>query len=134
MKGVRGLNSIAYRLRELRQAHGLTQADIAAVLQIDRSTYSKYEKDHSPSIESLNKLALFYNMSLDELAGIKRSGSKLILSSGRRVEDVGELSDDEISLVNIFRCCDRKSEFIMKARILALELNLGEDFSNNENE
>ena len=59
------------RLRDLREDKDLTQAEIAKLLDICQSDYSKYELGkHMMGIDKYIKLARFYNVSLDYLAGI----------------------------------------------------------------
>jgi transcriptional regulator with XRE-family HTH domain len=54
------------RLRELREDRDLYQKDIAQLLKIDQSNYSKYELEKiGIPIEVLKKLADFYNTSID---------------------------------------------------------------------
>ena len=59
---------LATRLVELRKFNGYTQWDIAEMLDISRSTLSKYEKGLlNPTIENLIKLADLYKVSCDYL-------------------------------------------------------------------
>lgn len=59
------------RLKELREARHLSQADVAARLEVTRSTISGYECNTiTPSLEQLVKLAVLYNTSLDYMMGI----------------------------------------------------------------
>ena len=54
------------RLKELREDRDLYQKDIAKVIHIDQSNYSKYELEKiNIPIETLHKLADFYNTSID---------------------------------------------------------------------
>lgn len=54
------------RLKELREDRDLHQKDIAKVLEIDQSNYSKYELEKiNIPLEYLSKLADFYNTSVD---------------------------------------------------------------------
>lgn len=54
------------RLRDLREDHDLTQAEIAAHLNIRQNTYSQYENGvRQIPHEMLVKLALYYNTSVD---------------------------------------------------------------------
>ena len=56
------------RLKELRKQNNKTQEDISKHLNVARSTYNGYEQGFSePSIETLCKLADFYNITLDYL-------------------------------------------------------------------
>ena len=58
------------KIRDLREDNDMSQKQIAELLNISQTTYSKYElgKRNMP-IESLIKLARFYNVSLDYLVG-----------------------------------------------------------------
>ncbi len=57
-------------LKTLRKAMGMSQADLANALEIERSTIAKYETgDRSPDIEMLCKIADVLNVSTDELLG-----------------------------------------------------------------
>lgn len=61
-------NNIAIRLVKLRKQHNYTQWDVAELLNISRSTLSKYEKVLlEPNLENLIKLADLYNVSCDYL-------------------------------------------------------------------
>ena len=59
------------RIRQLRENRGLTQLEVANELSCDQSLYSKYERGLRPlPLESAVKLAAFYGVSLDYLAGL----------------------------------------------------------------
>lgn len=59
---------LAARLVELRKVNGYTQWDVAEILNISRSTLSKYEKGIlEPKLENLIKLADLYKVSCDYL-------------------------------------------------------------------
>ena len=61
---------IGLRLKELRAVKKLRQSDIAAFLGISRTTYTQYETGVSePDIDTINKLAEYYNVSTDYLLG-----------------------------------------------------------------
>ncbi len=56
------------RLRELREDRDLYQKDIAKLLNIDQSNYSKLELEKlNIPVEILKKLSDFYNTSIDYL-------------------------------------------------------------------
>ena len=58
------------QLRILRKRDGWTQAEVAAKLGVDRSTYAKYENGQSePNFEMLQKLADLFSSSADFLIG-----------------------------------------------------------------
>lgn len=56
------------RIRDLREDHDLKQQDMAAILNITQSTYSRYESGlYDPPTDILIKLADFYDTSIDYL-------------------------------------------------------------------
>ncbi len=60
--------NIGKKLKELRLAENLTQAQLAEKLNINRVNYTRYETDTvRPDYETLISIADFYNISLDEL-------------------------------------------------------------------
>lgn len=62
------------RFKELRQAKGKTQQQIAALLSISQAAYSKYECNKAePDFESLKILSELYGVSSDYLVGISDS-------------------------------------------------------------
>lgn len=59
------------RLKDLREDRDLKQSDIAKVLNIKQQNYSRYEiGEVLISIEKLEKLAIFYNTSIDYIIGL----------------------------------------------------------------
>lgn len=58
------------RLRDLREDHDLTQTQVAKMLGMSQTGYSKYETGENDIPTSiLIKLAIFYNTSIDYLLG-----------------------------------------------------------------
>ena len=58
------------RLILLREEQGLTRKEVAEKLNIDQTTYGKYElAKREPDYEVLQKLATFYSVSTDFLLG-----------------------------------------------------------------
>ncbi|MFJ3332411.1 helix-turn-helix domain-containing protein [Enterococcus sp. NPDC086594] len=59
------------RIRDLREDNDLTQHQIATLLNISQSTYSRYENGELDiPIQMLIKLANYYNTSLDYLVNL----------------------------------------------------------------
>lgn len=78
------------RLKELRKERGLYQKDIANYLEVDRTTYVKYETGASePDTETLSKLADFFNVSLDYLVGRDDVEEINLTSAGLRIPVYG---------------------------------------------
>ena len=66
------------RLKDLREDHDLTQADVAEILQTTREQVSKYETGKQMmGIDKYIKLANYYNVSLDYLMGLIDTPRKL---------------------------------------------------------
>lgn len=58
------------RLKELRKEVGKTQKEIAEFLNVSQASYQNYEVGITePSLESLCKLADYYQVSLDSIVG-----------------------------------------------------------------
>lgn len=63
-------SAFAQRLIALRKKAGMRQQDVADLMQIDRTTYTKYETDvTTPDPAGLLRLATVFGMSVDYLVG-----------------------------------------------------------------
>lgn len=70
------MKTFADRLTILREDRMLYQKELAKELNVTTGTISNYENDvHSPDLETLVKIADYFNVSTDYLLG--RTGSKL---------------------------------------------------------
>jgi len=79
-------------LSKLRKLNKLTQEQVAKHLNMSQSTYQHYENGRSePSIETLCKLADYYNVSLDYLIGRNFSN------------DIGYLTDTQKNVVYVLK-------------------------------
>lgn len=59
------------RLKDLREDCDLTQSKVAEVLSCSQTTYSRYETGElNVPVESLKKLAIYFNTSIDYLTGL----------------------------------------------------------------
>ena len=57
-------------LREIRKNKGLLQGEVAKAINISQSVYARYESGKvDPSLETLNALADYFGVSVDELLG-----------------------------------------------------------------
>lgn len=58
------------RIRDMREDSDMTQAQVAELLHIQQTVYSRYERGYQTiPLEHLIKLADFYDVSLDFLTG-----------------------------------------------------------------
>lgn len=63
-------NTLGDRLRALREQSGKTQRELAALLCINRVSYTQYENNkRTPPPDTLRKLAIIFNVSVDYLLG-----------------------------------------------------------------
>ena len=82
------------RLKELRKDRKETQEDIANMLGVDRTTYSKYESGASePSFEILLKLSQIFNVSTDYLLGRTEQKNVVPSSFGQQLKALREEKD-----------------------------------------
>ena len=80
------------KLRRLRLQAGLTQAELAKRLNVTKAAVSYYEnQERSPSPDVLIKIATIFHVTTDHLLGL----------SYRKMLDVTDLNDDELTLVRI---------------------------------
>ncbi len=94
------LYNIAYKIKILRESKGLTQKDLAKILEVNTSLILKYEKSAIlPSLENFKKLTEFFNVTADELLGNSNKDfidfDEIIQS---RIDTTG-LSDEDIQYI-----------------------------------
>ena len=82
------------KFKELREQSNLSQTKLAELLNIKRVTYNKYEIEaNEPNIETLCKIADYYNFSLDYLCEHKT----------KYQQDIGYLNEEQLQLVEIIK-------------------------------
>ena len=87
---------IGRKLRELRQASGLTQKQVADRIGVTASVVSAYENDiRSPSYSALVKLVALYNVSADYLLGITEKRTR----DSQHLVSLDGLTPSKIALV-----------------------------------
>lgn len=92
--------NVGLRLKKYRDLCGLTQEDVAAVLNINRTTYTKYETGVSePSYDLLGRIVSLFGIDYNTILGGE--------DSAVAVADCGmvlnSLSDDEKNLIANYR-------------------------------
>ena len=61
---------LANKLKALREKKGMSQAELARVLDVAQQTVASWERENSsPNYDILLKIAAFFNVSTDELLG-----------------------------------------------------------------
>ena len=114
-------------LKRLRKERGLTQSDLAKILNISVSAYGNYELgQRTPTPDSLLKLAKFFNVTTDYLLGADE------WTAEERAQGVIDhkkisVSADEETLIECYRSIGRKfgkkkqENFIKLAELYAEE-------------
>jgi transcriptional regulator with XRE-family HTH domain len=65
------------RIRDLRQDKDLTQAQLATILKIHTTTYARWEQNNMQmKFPDIIKIAKFYNVSIDYIAGLTNDKRK----------------------------------------------------------
>lgn len=92
---------MSIKLKELRIEKNVKQQDLAILLDITRQSYSRYELGIAePNIESLIKLANYFDVSLDYLVGREFNN------------EFGYLDDTEKNLLSLFRQMTKENKEI----------------------
>ena len=88
------LEIFAKRLRELRRELHLRQEDVAAELKVSRQTISKYERGaREPDYYMLNRLADYYEVSIDYLFGRSRVKQLLYPSHSPKADSISQVAE-----------------------------------------
>lgn len=79
-------------IRELRQAKGISQVDLADALFVSKQSVSNWENDNiMPSIDMLIKIASFFSVGTDYLLGLNK----------KETIDVDGLTADQIAHIRL---------------------------------
>lgn len=83
------MHGFGARLKQLRQASGLTQKQIAERIWVSKAAVSNYELyDRCPTPEILIKLARVFHVSTDYLLGIEQQQQQILEVSDLTAEDM----------------------------------------------
>lgn len=78
------------RLRELRVSEGITQLQMAVILDTSKSNISKYEAGTvEPGMEKINEIARFFKVTTDYLFGMAKGGNTML---GKRINELRKSS------------------------------------------
>jgi len=61
--------TFADRIKELRKSKNLTQKQVAEAICIAERNYRRLESENNPSVDTVTKLADYFNVSTDYLLG-----------------------------------------------------------------
>ena len=104
--------ALGKRIYSLRVAKGMTQGQLAGVLNVSPAAVSKWERDlATPSIELLWALADFFGCSIDELVG----------RTSAQIEAVGAYDAEKLRLAEVGEDLLKCSEISRQEGLLAME-------------
>lgn len=99
------LNNFGIILKKLRHSKGITQEQLAEMLQITPSSITMYESGvRNPSIKILLKLSNLFNISIDELINIspKKYNSITEVSLGISEDELNNLTPEQRQSIRDF--------------------------------
>ena len=119
--------AIAQKLRHQREACALSQQQVADALNIDRTTYTKYETGKSePNLETIVKIAAVYNISPIELLPTGVSQQKSVSRLRDVVQSnspIFQLAKDERGLIAKYRVLSREQKKLVHELIAKIPKN-----------
>ena len=97
------------RLAKLREELGLTRKEVAEKLNIDQTTYGKYElSKRQPDYDTLQKISSFYNVSVDYLLGRTN-----VRNSNNNVDE--DFPDDvKVLMRSVSKLTDKQKEIVKR--------------------
>lgn len=105
---------VAERLRHYREACALSQKQVADALNIERSTYTKYETgDSEPNLNMIVRIAAIYNVSPIELLPMESAESadlQAFKDSYHADSPIYQLSKDERGLIARYRAMSKEQK------------------------
>ncbi|MBI4855819.1 MAG: helix-turn-helix transcriptional regulator [Acetobacterium woodii] len=99
---------IGFKLRNMREAKNMTQADLSKDIGLSRERYNQYENDRrTPDLDTLLLLAKYFNVSTDYLLG--RTDAPLPVRDVDR--DLNDELDTESKWLNFLKTLSGDSMF-----------------------
>jgi len=98
----------SYRLKKLREDAGLTQGELAKILNLTQSTIAYYENNKKmPTLENAKLIAEIFNTSLDYLMNISidyisKEREKCLTPSEEILNDINNLSPKSQKDLHVF--------------------------------
>ena len=109
---------VSEKLRILRNAYAMTQNEVAEVLGMSRTSFSKYENGATlPPLKVLRKLALIYNVPIEYL--IHDNSTSVVFHDGKNseapdmdnlAETFAQLTSEEKMIIMNFRLMSKKEK------------------------
>ncbi|WP_010520205.1 helix-turn-helix domain-containing protein [Aquimarina agarivorans] len=98
------MEHIGFIIKELRTKNNMTQQQIADLVHMHRSNYSRVEKgERDLSIESIKKVADYFTLTIDELVSYEGGTPKEVVIEDKgvleQVKLIAQLDEDEKNVV-----------------------------------
>lgn len=98
------MKSIGKIIKQIREEKGLTQQQLAELINMHRSNYSKVESgERDLSIDAINKIAKFFGMTIDQLVNFDGAMPQEVTVEDKtlleQVKLIQELEPEEKSMV-----------------------------------
>jgi len=109
--------SIGENIKRIREHKGILQKLVAAELNIDKSSYSKLEKDmREVKVSELQKLSVLFDMSIDQIVNFEGDTPKEVTvedkSAVEQVQLISQLDEgDKKTVFNIIDTMLTKKKF-----------------------
>ena len=118
------LTEICARMKSIRKMNGLTQAEVAQALNLERTAYTKYETGRVPSLETLFRFASLFNISPIELiiGDSENSFAHIHSENPNEASNNMYLLPSEKQLVLRFRLCSDEDKRKVMDEIIDLAL------------
>ncbi|MEE1219292.1 MAG: helix-turn-helix domain-containing protein [Ruminococcus sp.] len=122
--------TIGQRLKMYRHSCGLTQEQVAAVLNINRTTYTKYETGVSePSHDLLKKMVAIYGTDFNAIFNDNDTFERDVFDGKLQMYNLTQKEQNLISMYRVLKS-ELREELVAKAKEL-LEKNVPEKFEEN---
>ena len=98
------MKNVGTIIKGLREEKGLTQQQIADLVHMHRSNYSKVEKgERELSLDATNKIALYFGLTIDQLLNDEQNIPQEITTEDKslmeQVKLIAQLEPDEKNMV-----------------------------------
>ncbi len=103
------MSKFSLRLKELRASRGMSQQDLADIIEMSKSSVNMYERgEREPGIETLEALADFFDVDIDYLLGKTNTPNKMLdpidTAVLPRYDNILPISTQKIRLLGDIAC------------------------------
>ena len=107
------------RLKELRKAKGLTQAELGNILGVTKASICCYEKEtRTPPVESIINMMALYNVSIDYLIG----ADNIVTIEDKDIKRNEVISNEEFEFIKELRKNKFLAEILLEDPKRSIEL------------